>query len=397
VPEDAAPPAQEFASYQYEIYFQGLGGQLPGVPMTYDGMVDRAREVLSPGAFGYVAGGAGSESTMSANRRAFERWEIVPRMLTDVSTRDLSTTVLGHDLRAPVVLAPVGVLSIVHDEAEKAVGRAAAEVGVPMTLSTVSSFTLEDVAEANGDGMRWFQLYWPGEPDLTASLLDRAEAAGYSAIVVTLDTKILAWRPRDLDQAYLPFLKGEGLANYFSDPAFVAPLERSPEEDQGAAILRWASVFLNKAATWDDLAFIRGHTDLPIVLKGVLHPDDARRAADSGCEGIVVSNHGGRQVDGSIASLDALPAVVDAVGGQLDILLDSGIRTGADAFKAIALGADAVLLGRPYVWGLGLGGADGVKQVVRSFLAELDLTLTLSGFPDLLGLDGDCLVRADSH
>lgn len=375
--------AVDWQAFQYEIYFGGLGQQTPELPMTYDGLVERAREELSDGAFAYVAGSAGLERTEAANRRAFDDWPIVPRMLVDVESRDLSTTLLGRELPAPVLCAPVGVQSIVHEQAELAVARAAAGLGLPFTCSTVSSFTLEEVAEASGDGPRWFQLYWPNDPEVATSLVQRAERAGYDAIVVTLDTKMLAWRPRDLQTAYLPFLHGEGLANYFSDEVFCAPLDQSPADDPQAAILRWAGLFSHRAATWEDLGALRGATDLPIVLKGILHPDDARRAVDDGLDGVIVSNHGGRQVDGAIGALAALPGVVDAVDDEIPVLFDSGIRSGSDIVKAIALGASAVLVGRPYVWGLALAGEAGVTHVLRSLLAEMDLTMALAGTPTL--------------
>ncbi len=307
---------QPFASFQYEIYFAGLGGEVPSLPTDLHALEALARERLDPKPFGYVAGGAMSESTVRANREALERWRIVPRMLRDVSTRDLSVDVLGTRLPAPVVLAPIGVQSIVHPDGELAVARAAASLGQPICLSTASSRTLEEVADAMGDVPRWFQLYWPRDAEVAKSLLRRAKAAGYSALVVTLDTWLLAWRPRDLDQAYLPFLQSEGIANYLTDPAFRAGLEKSPEEDPGAAVLHWAAMFSDPAKTWEDLSFLRDHWDGPIVLKGVLHPDDARLAADAGVDGVLVSNHGGRQVDGAIGAFDALPAVVDAVGDR---------------------------------------------------------------------------------
>jgi lactate 2-monooxygenase len=383
-----------FANFQFEIYAQGLAGETPKLPVNAAELQERAREHLSAAAYGYVAGGAGSELTMAANLRAFESWEIVPRMLRDVSERDLSTSVLGTRMPAPVLLAPIGVQSIVHPEGELAVGRAAAAHGLPAILSTAASHTLEQVAETMGQASRWYQLYWPRDRDLAASFVARAADAGYEAIVVTLDTWLLGWRPRDLDNAYLPFLKGEGVANYFSDPVFRAALERTPEEDPGPAIGHWAYQFANPRVTWDDLAWLRGQTSLPIVLKGVLHPEDARRALDAGVEGVIVSNHGGRQVDGSIAALEALPGVHEAGGGELAILFDSGIRTGADVFKALALGADAVCLGRPYVWGLGLDGQAGVEHVLRCLLAELDLTLALSGYTEIAQVDASALRRA---
>ena len=378
-----------FGDYQSEIYLQGLAGATP--PFTTDGtrLEAAAGEALDPGPFGYVAGGAGSGATMRANRAAFDRWRLVPRMLADVTGRDLSTTVLGTSMPAPVLLAPVGVQSIVHPDGELATARAAAALGVPMVLSTVSSHSMEEVAEVGGP--RWFQLYWPNEPEVCASLLDRAKRAGYEALVVTLDTWTLAWRPQDLDQAYLPFLRGLGLANAFSDPAFRAGLAASPEDDQGMAVLRWVSLFTGQDKSWARLSFLREHWDGPIVLKGIQHPDDARRVADAGMDGVVVSNHGGRQVDGAVGALEMLPEVVAAVGSRMSVLFDSGIRTGADVVKALALGAEAVLLGRPYVYGLGLGGEAGVRHVLRSLLAEIDLTMALCGRRSVSEVDATLL------
>jgi lactate 2-monooxygenase len=322
---------------------------------------------------------------MRANLDAFRRWRIVPRMLRDVSQRDLSVTVLGTELPAPVALAPIGVQSIVHAEGELAVARAAAAIGLAMAVSTTSSSTLERIAAA-GAGPKWFQFYWPNDRELAASLLSRAEAAGYRAVIVTLDTFLPGWKPRDLQGAWQPFLEGEGIANYLADPVFRARLERPPEEDLRAAVGEFVVQFTNPTLAWEDLEFLRSRTTLPLALKGILHPEDARMASEHGVDAIVVSNHGGRQIDGAIASLDALPAIVDAVGDEVDVLLDSGVRSGADVVKALALGADAILLGRPYLWGLALGGEDGVLAVLRAVLAELDLTLGLSGHsrPDQL-------------
>lgn len=368
-----------FGGYQTEIYLQGLAEQVPAFTTDPTRLEDVARERMEPGPFGYVAGGAGSGATVRANRAAFDRWRIVPRMLSDATSRDLSTSVLGTSMPAPVLLAPVGVQSIVHPDGELATARAAAALGIPMILSTAASNTIEDVAESNGDGPRWFQLYWPNDNDVTVSILKRAKAAGFSALVVTLDTWTLAWRPRDLDQSYLPFIRGVGTAIPFSDPAFLAGLEKSPVDDPQSAILRWIPMFTGTDKRWDQLPFLREHWDGPIVLKGIQHVDDARMAHDAGMDGIVVSNHGGRQVDGAIASLDALPDIVAAVGDRLEVLFDSGVRTGADVVKALALGAKAVLLGRVYAYGLALGGEAGVRHAVRGVLADLDLTLGLSG------------------
>ena len=389
-----AAPEVPFGNYQYEIYLGGVTGTLPERPLAYRALERRARKLLSAGAYDYVAGAAGSEDTARANLEAFRRWRIVPRMLRDVGTRDLSTSVLGTDLSAPLMLAPIGVQSIVHRDAELATARAAASLGVPAILSNAASTPMEDFAAAMGDVPAWFQLYWPNDEELAASFVRRAEAAGYRALVVTLDTSMLAWRPRDLQGAYLPFLRGEGIANYLSDPVFRAGLDRPPEEDMQAAVGRWAMVFSNPTLTWERLAFLREHTSLPIVLKGILHPDDARAAVEHGVDALIVSNHGGRQVDGAIATLDALPAVLDAVPDDHPVLFDSGIRCGADAFKALALGARAVLLGRAYVWGLAVGGEGGVRDVLRNFLAELDLTFALAGHASVGEVTPDALVRA---
>jgi L-lactate dehydrogenase (cytochrome) len=384
---------QPFSNYQSEIYLNGMLGTRPELPIDPASLEAAAQERFSPEAFGYVAGAAGTESTARANREAFERWRIVPRFLRDVAVRDLRTTVLGTPMPAPIALAPVGVQGIVHPDAEIAVARAAAEVGLPIALSTVSSYRLEEVAAAGGDSPRWFQLYWPKDRDVAASLLSRAKAVGFSVLVLTLDTFILAWRPRDLRTGYLPFLSRLGLANYESDPAFLAKLAASPDEDPMAAVLHWQSMFGDPSNTWDDLTWLRDHWDGPILLKGVLHPDDARRAVDAGMEGVLVSNHGGRQIDGEIGALDALPGVVDAVDGRAEVLFDSGIRTGSDVIKALALGASAVLVGRPYIYGLGIAGEAGVRHVLRCLLAELELSMALAGCASLTDVGPELLTR----
>jgi lactate 2-monooxygenase len=378
---------------QMQIYLAGLQGQKPATPVAYLELERQARETMSQEAYGYVAGGAGSEDTMRANLEAFRRYRIVPHMLRDVSTRNTAVELLGQVLPAPLLLAPIGVQSIVHAEAEIATARAAASVGIPFILSTASSRSLEEVATAAGNGPRWFQLYWGRDPELTASFLERAKRAEYSAVVVTLDTSLLSWRERDMQNAYLPFLLGEGLANYFSDPVFRATLDQPPEVDPLSAIFKFVSIFSNPTLTWDDLRFLREHTELPILLKGILHSADAERALDYGVSGIIVSNHGGRQVDGAVASLDCLPHIVKTLDRRIPMLFDSGIRGGADAFKAIALGAQAVLLGRPYIWGLAVAGEAGVRDVLLNFLADLDLTLALSGCASFAEVDVTTLVE----
>jgi L-lactate dehydrogenase (cytochrome) len=386
----------DFADYYREIYARGLGGETPSIPIAVEEQERRAHEAMDERAANYVFAGAGAEHTMRANRDAFERRQIVPRMLRDVAERNLAVDVLGTPMPAPLMLAPIGVQKIVHEEGELASARAAAAVRVPMVVSTASHFSLEEIAEAGGDSPRWFQLYWPNDRELAKSFVKRAEDAGYRAIVLTVDTFVPGWKSRDLQQAWLPFLNGMGVANYFQDPVFRAALEKAPEEDEGAATGHFLAVQANPSLSWDDLAWLREQTSLPLAIKGIQHVDDAREAARRGVDGIVVSNHGGRQVDGAIASLDALGPIAEAVGGDLAILFDSGIRSGADVLKALALGADAVLLGRPYVWGLALGGQAGVETVLKMVLAELDLTMALCGYtrPAQLGLETLEVVRS---
>jgi lactate 2-monooxygenase len=389
----AVPVSQPLESYQDEIYLTGLTGAVPGLPTDLHRLEEAARTVMTPRAFDYVAGAAGSGETARENLLALRRWRIVPRMLTDVSTPGYASQLLGTDLTVPFLLAPVGVLSLAHPDGELAVARAAASVGVPMILSTASSEPLEAVAAANDGGQRWYQLYWPKDRAVGASLLGRAQAAGYGVLVVTLDTRILGWRPRDLDNGYLPFLEGVGIQNYLSDPAFQAGQPAAAGDDLQTAVLRYTQIFGDLSLTWDDIPFLRDNWNGPIVLKGVLSVADALRAWQSGVQGIVVSNHGGRQVDGAIAALDALPGIARAVGSKMAVLFDSGIRGGADMLKALALGAQAVLLGRPYVYGLALGGQAGVRHVLRALRTDFELTMRLAGLATLTELGPDCLQR----
>jgi L-lactate dehydrogenase (cytochrome) len=381
----------DFADYYREIYVRGLGGEVPSIPVAVAELESLAREAMEERAANYVFAGAGSEDTIDANRAALARRRIVPRMLRDVSKRDLSTTVLGTAMPAPLLLAPIGVQKVVHEDGELATARAAAGLGLPMIASTASAFTMEEIAEAGGEGPRWFQMYWPNDRELAASFVERAGAAGYGAIVLTVDTFVPGWKPRDLQQAWLPFLNGMGVANYFQDPVFRAALEKTPEDDVGAATGHFLGLQANPALSWSDLAWLREQTELPILVKGIQHPDDAREAVARGVEGIVVSNHGGRQVDGAIGALDALPPIAEAAGEDLAILFDSGVRSGSDVLKALALGADAVCLGRPYVWGLALEGQQGVETVLKMVLAELDLTMALCGYTSPVELTPDAL------
>jgi lactate 2-monooxygenase len=375
---------------QNQIY---LSGESPW-PVGADEWEARASEQLDAGPYGYIAGGAGAESTLRANREAFERRRLRPRMLAAHTERDISVEVLGTRSPYPFLLAPVGVLSIAHADGELAPARAAAAARVPFVLSTAASHSIEEIAEAMGDAPRWFQLYWVSNRDVVASLVRRAEAAAYSAIVVTLDTLILGWRPRDLRNAYLPFRQGEGIAQFTSDPAFRELLPVAPEQDPLVAAATMLSMFPNLGLRWDDLAYLRELTSLPILVKGVLTAEDAVRALAAGVDGIVVSNHGGRQVDGAVAALDALIEVRAGVGAEATVLVDGGVRGGADVVKAMALGANAVLVGRPYVYALAVGGEPGVAALIEQLAAETDLTLALLGAGSIAEVDSSWIAAS---
>lgn len=382
-----------FGDYQFEIYLQGLAGVLPAFPMTYTELEAKAAAAMSPSVWSYVAGGAGDERTQRINVTVFESWGLIPRMFVGAAERDLSIDMFGMRLPSPIFMAPIGVIGICdqNGHGDLASARAAAATGVPMMVSTLTADPLEDVAAEFGGTPGFFQLYTPKDRDLAASLVQRAEAAGYKAIVVTLDTWVPGWRPRDLSTSNFPQLRGHCLSNYFSDPVFRASLAQAPEENPQAAILSWIQTFGNPL-TWDDLRWLRSLTDLPLIVKGICHPDDVRRARDGGVDGIYCSTHGGRQANGGLPALDCLPDVVAAADG-MPVLFDSGIRTGADIIKALALGATAVGIGRPYAYGLALGGTAGIVHVLRSLLAEADLIMAVDGYPSRLDLTPDALRR----
>jgi isopentenyl diphosphate isomerase/L-lactate dehydrogenase-like FMN-dependent dehydrogenase len=412
---------------QSEIFRAGASGARPPVPTAWASLVAEAERTMSPDAWAYVAGSAGRESTAEANYDAFDSWRLVPRMLRDVSERDLSVELFGRRHPTPLLACPIGVLELVDPDADLAIARAAGSLGITSVVSSQASSPMEDIAAAEA-GPWWFQLYWSSEDALVESFVSRAEAAGAEAIVVTLDTGMLGWRPRDLDRGFLPFIRGMGIAQYTSDPVFrqlvrermarpssgerprvtpaavrtlVEMTRRHPGRfranlrsgEPRAAVETFLEVFSRPALGWRDLAFLRERTRLPILLKGVQHPDDARQALDAGVDGIVVSTHGGRQVDGAIGALDALPGVVEAVNARAPVILDSGVRGGADVVRALALGATAVGIGRAWVYGLAIAGEDGARQVLRDIVAETDLTLGLAGHRSVAELTPDDVVR----
>ena len=414
---------------QRTIFSNGFRGSKPTIPAHFERLKEKARKIMSPEAFAYVAGGAGSEQTIDANREAFMRYKMQPRLLNDVSRIDTAVTIFDTTLPAPFLLAPIGVLEMAHPKADKAVAEAAMAENVPFIFSSQASVDMETCARAMGKSPRWFQLYWSKNNELVKSFVQRAEQCGCEAIVLTLDTTMLGWRPRDLELGYLPFLEAKGIAQYISDPVFQDMIANTPDSDDDQKItlaavknlvkmcrkypgsfwknfrtkkpLKAIKTFINTysrpSLTWDDLSFLRGLTDLPLLLKGILAPCDARKAVDFGMDGIIVSNHGGRQVDGAVSSLEMLPEIAEAVSSQTTILFDSGIRTGADITKAIRLGADAVLIGRPYVYGLALEGSAGVRQVIQNLRAEVELTMGLNGCKNIEQIKKDLVLRGSTN
>lgn len=412
---------------QREIYLNGFAGNPPLLPVSFSDLEKAAEKVMTVKAFAYVAGGAGNERTMNSNKRAFDGITIMPRVLRDVTDRDTSVTLLGKQLNSPFLLAPVGVLELCHRDADLVVARAAASMGVPCVFSNQASVPMETCAFAMGDSPRWFQLYWSKSRELVASFVARAERCGCKAIVITLDTTMLGWRSRDLKLGYLPFLEGKGIAQYTSDPVFQRLMDEPENGAAGSqrisissvrglismvnhypgsgffqklrsgrplkAVRKFISTYSNPAVTWEDLKFLREHTSLPVILKGILHADDALKAMDHGIEGIWISNHGGRQIDGAISSVEALVSIAHAVKGRIPIIVDSGIRGGADAFKALALGANAVAIGRPYAYALAVAGEKGVRELLRNYMAEFELTMALSGCRSVNEIGSHCVIR----
>jgi lactate 2-monooxygenase len=413
----------ESLTRQRQIYLNGFAGKMPKVPISSNELENAAKRILSAQAYAYIAGGAGNEGTLRNNTQSFEKYEIVPRMLRNVSVRDTSIELFGQKLRSPILIAPVGVLELAHKQADVGVAKAASSLNVPYIFSNQASRPMEEVSSVMDNSPRWFQLYWSKSNELVKSFVTRAEKCGCSAIVVTLDTTMLGWRTRDLDMAYLPFLEGRGIAQYTSDPVFQKLMDEAEPQAkrqitwqaiggliqmtknypggnflskltsgrQIKAVQKFISIYSNPALTWDDLKYLREITKLPVLLKGILHADDARKAMDYGTDGIIVSNHGGRQVDGSISTIDALSPIVDVVQNKIPVLMDSGIRGGADIFKALALGAKAVCIGRPYVYGLAVAGEEGAKEVMQNILTDFELTMGLAGCKDVSEVTRDSI------
>ena len=420
-------------SRQRAIYIAGFGGKRPTISPRYDILLEQAKASMSKEAFAYIHGGAGSGETMDHNRKAFKKYRIIPRMLRNVEERNTSLSLFGKSYRAPVLLSPVGVLDLAHKDGALAVGKASAAYQIPFIFSNQASFPMEQVAEVMGNGPRWFQLYWSKSDELVKSFLARAKSCGCEAIVLTLDTTMLGWRPWDLDLGYLPFSRAMGIAQYTSDPVFQSFLEdasskKEIETEKGfswtklrnfirlirnydgggsftqkfrsklpiAGVRKFTDSYSRPSISWDELSFIRSNTDLPILLKGILHPGDAQKAIEKGMDGIIVSNHGGRQVNGAIASMEALPGIVEVVNGKLPVLLDSGVREGSDIFKALALGADAVCIGRPYAYALAVAGQKGVEDLLANILADFELCMGLAGYRTLDEINETAICKIDS-
>jgi len=397
-------------SRQREIYVHGVAGIKPLIPIDFPSLELAAKQKLSSEAFAYIAGGAGLEFTMQANRSAWDKYAIVPRMLKSVGEATLSRTLLGHSYPLPFFLSPIGVLELAHPEGDLAVARACKETGVPMMVSNQASHSMEEISRVLAGSPWFFQLYVSRSDELVSSFVKRAEQAGANGLVITLDTTMLGWRPRDLNLAYLPFLQGKGIAQYTSDPVFQKLCRELPPDQNKkkinlhsiAGLLRLAakvpgpyfenlrgkaldqvrtftSIYSRPDLDWEAIEKIKSSTRLPVILKGIQHPDDAVRAMNAGIDAIYVSNHGGRQVDGAIGSIDALAAISPVVKNKISVLFDSGIRCGADILKALALGASMVGIGRPYAYALALAGARGVEELILNLAADFELTMALAG------------------
>ena len=423
-------PLLQALDRQRSIYGNGLSGKRPVIPFHADALREQAKRKMAENAWAYIDGGAGNENSIAANTAAFSKVAIMPRMMRPNETADFSTSLLGMKLPFPLLLAPIGALDLICPSADRMVARACRDTGVPFIFSNQAGTPMEICAGEMGDTPRWFQLYWSKSDDLVLSFVRRAEACGCRAIVLTVDTTLLGWRTRDLALAYLPFLRGMGIAQYTSDTVFmdllrkasggapadvtaaagqaprpaitlttIANLLRQKSHHPGGlwknlfskepleAVRLFINIYSNPALSWDKVVWLRGQTQLPILIKGILCAEDAIQAAASGADGIIISNHGGRQVDGAIPTLDALGPIRKALPKPFPVILDSGIRSGSDMLKALALGADAVLLGRPYAYGLGIKRQEGVKEVIMNLVNDFELTARLAGCRNLAEID----------
>lgn len=408
-----------------KILSNGLAGIRPKVPLRLDQLEEEAQKYIPKGPFAYISGGAGRENIVNKNHQAFLKWAIIPRVLTDISEYDTSIELFGDKHSYPFILTPVGALDLANPVGESAVARAAAAEDITMGFSSVASTPMETVASFMGDSKRWYQLYWTDSDELNHSLIRRAEACGCSALLITIDTKVLGWRTTDLNLGYSAAETFSGVAQFISDPIFQDLLEKytppATRPQLTFTLLKnifkicWkapggffnnlrslkaiktinlvSSLFSKPSLSWNDIKELKKITKLPIIVKGILHTEDAKKAVEYGLDGIVVSNHGGRQLSSCITAIEALPPIVEAVGGKIPILMDSGIRGGADVFKAIALGANAVMVGRPYVYGLGIAGEDGVREVIQNIKAELDITMQLTGCTKVSEITRDILTK----
>lgn len=406
-------------SRQKNIYTDGFSGNTPTLPVDFPKLESAAESKLLPQAFAYIAGGAGLESTQAVNRSVWDKYPIIPRMLNDVSQRQLAANFLGSTYPLPLFLSPIGVLELAHPNGDLAVATACKSLGIPMMVSNQASHSMEDISKVLNGSPWFFQLYVSKSDELVLSFIHRAEQAGARGIVVTLDTTMLGWRPRDLNLGSLPFLQGRGIAQYTSDPVFKR-LMIKPATEQGKkkinvqsitnlfqlanrlpgaffknlsgqaldAVRLFTQIYSRPDLNWETIAWIKSSTKLPVILKGIQHPLDAQKAIDLGIDAIYVSNHGGRQVDGAQSSLDALIRIKEVVKHQIPILFDSGIRCGADITKALAVGAQMTGIGRPYAYALTLDGARGVESLVHNLAAELELTMALAGKKNILDLEG---------
>ncbi|MFI5782848.1 alpha-hydroxy-acid oxidizing protein [Nocardia sp. NPDC051570] len=378
--------SENFGDFQMGVYAAADKGVTSRFPFDYRSIERKAAATLPEWVYRYVSAAAGDGRTQQANIDAYAHYGIVPRMMVSPPQRDLSIDLFGKRLDSPIFMCPIGLVGLCSPDfqGDVAAARASAATGVPFTLSTFSQAPMEDVIKQTGVTPSFFQLYLPGDRELAASLIGRAEAAGYSALVVTVDTWTLGFRPSDLERGNFPQSRGYCMENYYSDENFTRHLAKPPHEDQPAALAHYAKISAHPL-TWEDLRWIRSQTTLPIAVKGIQHADDARMAIDNGADVLYCTNHGGRQANSGIPALQLLPAVVEAAGST-PVMFDSGVRDATDAVIALALGAAAVGIGRPYAYALSYGGTESLTHYLKSFLAEFDLMLAICGFTDIATL-----------